>query len=112
MPGKPQNLNQALKNQKVMANIHFSDQSDKPLNSSLSGIIDKHFEDLNLILEVSFMLIGNTDAVSLRIKKLIADDTTTTKWILSTLQQYSVTNFADVVKLVGPGTAGKVRDYV
>lgn len=94
----------------VRVSIEFPTSENSP--GFLPGInLSKHFEDLKLVMQVSYMMIGNVDAISRGVKLLIADGVTPTKQILSELQMMASDDFDQIMKLVGEETACAILNY-
>ena len=96
-----------------MTNITLFPENAMSENSHLpAGVnLNKHFDDLKLIMKVSQFLIGNRDTISMGIKKNIGDTTTPTKQILSEMKMMAEDNFQAIVKMVGVETATEILNY-
>lgn len=97
-----------------MSNVRVSVELPADQNSPnfLYGInIGKHFEDLKLAAQVSFMMTGNTDVISKGFKACMTDRVTPTRQLLTELQMMASDDFDQVMKLVGEETACAILNY-
>lgn len=95
----------------ISLSIQTNDTAKKLPQKSLGLNLEKHFEDLKLIMQVSYMMIGNTDAISQGFKKAIKDGVTPTKKILTELQGMADDNFGLIMSIVGEETACDILKY-